>query len=36
VKPVAAPSSDRDAYGAAHTRFASLYPALSPSFHALD
>jgi xylulokinase len=35
VDPVAAPSSDRETYAAAHTRFTALYPALSPSFHAL-
>jgi xylulokinase len=35
VDPVAAPSSDRETYTAAHTRFGDLYPALSPSFHAL-
>ena len=36
VDPVAAPSSDRETYAAAHARYTSLYPALSPSFHALS
>ena len=35
VEPVATPSSDRETYAAAHARFAALYPALSPSFHAI-
>jgi xylulokinase len=34
VDPVARPSSDRDAYDEAHSRFAALYPALAPTFHA--
>jgi xylulokinase len=35
VEPVATPSSDRETYAVAHTRFAALYPALSQSFHAI-
>jgi xylulokinase len=34
VNPVAGPSSDRDAYDVAHSRFTGLYPALAPTFHA--
>jgi xylulokinase len=34
VDPVARPSGDRDAYDEAHSRFAGLYPALAPTFHA--
>ena len=35
VEPVARPSSDRQAYEVAHAGFTELYPALSPTFHAL-
>lgn len=35
VEPVATPSSDRETYHAAHSRFAALYPALSPTFQTL-
>ncbi|MGH8947850.1 MAG: FGGY-family carbohydrate kinase, partial [Acidimicrobiia bacterium] len=35
VAPVAAPSSNRDIYDQVHDRFASLYPALAPTFHAI-
>jgi len=34
VEPVATPSSDRATYDGAHARFADLYPALAPTFHA--
>jgi xylulokinase len=34
VEPVARPSSDRPVYDEAHSRFAGLYPALAPTFHA--
>ena len=34
VKPVAEPSADHETYAAAHTRYAELYPALAPTFHA--
>jgi xylulokinase len=34
VEPVASPSSDRETYDGAHARFAGLYPALAPTFHA--
>ena len=36
VKPVATPSSAGEVYDAAHARFADLYPALAPTFHATD
>jgi xylulokinase len=34
VDPVARPSSERDVYDEAHSRFTLLYPALAPTFHA--
>jgi xylulokinase len=34
VDPVARPSSERDVYDEAHSRFTGLYPALAPTFHA--
>jgi len=36
VNPVAAASSDRETYEESHARFSGLYPALSPTFHALS
>ena len=36
VKRVATPSSAAEVYDAAHARFADLYPALAPTFHALS
>jgi xylulokinase len=36
VEPVASPSSDRETYDGGHARFTALYPALSPTFHALS
>jgi xylulokinase len=35
VETVASPSSNQESYGDAHARFDALYPALSPTFHAL-
>jgi xylulokinase len=36
VKPVAAPSSAGEVYDATHARFANLYTALAPTFHATN
>ena len=36
AKPVATPSSAAEVYDTAHARFADLYPALAPAFHATD
>lgn len=36
VRPAASPSSDTGLYSQAHQRYQQLYPALRPTFHALD
>jgi xylulokinase len=36
VEPMASPSSDQEYYAVGHQRYGALYPALSPTFHAVD